>query len=91
MEEAPQAEKENKVEVVVDSDPLVFDPDFDMEEDPEMYEAAGIPLATSSALQNTVNIQESIQSAIAGLPNLQGGNVTVKVCVITNNHGSVSF
>jgi len=91
VEEAPQAEKENKVEVVVDSDPLVFDPDFDMEEDPEMYEAAGIPLATSSALHNTVNIQESIQSAIAGLPNLQGGNVTVKVCVITNNHGSVSF
>ncbi len=30
-------------------------------------------------------------SALSSVPGLQASNVTVKVCVITNNHGSVNF
>ena len=62
-----------------------------MEEDPEMYEAAGI--SSHLVLQTTddsVLIQQPIESAIISVHSLQGANVVVKVCVIGNNHGTVN-
>lgn len=90
VQEAAQGEKENKVEMVASED---FDPlfAFEMEEDPEMYAAAGIPLPVSSTPDNSVNIQKTIESAISSVSALQGANVTVKVCVIANNHGTINF
>jgi hypothetical protein len=53
---------------------------FVIEEDPDMYAAAGISFpATSSPTNNKVNIQQTIKSAISSVPALQGANVTVKV------------
>ena len=58
------------------------------EEDPEMYEAAGIPYQPPST---SSKIQQAVQSAITSLPSLQAANVTVKVLVMQDNHGSVNF
>ncbi len=91
VDEAALGEKENKVEMVVseDFDPLLC---FEMEEDPEMNAAAGIPLPVSSTPDNSVNIQKTIESAIFSVSALQGANnVTVKVCVIAKNHGTINF
>ncbi len=59
-----------------------------LEEDPEMYEAAGIPYQPPST---SAKIQQAIQSTITSLPSLQGANVTVKVMVMQDNHGFVNF
>ncbi len=58
-----------------------------LEEDPDMYAAAGITYQPSST---SANIQLAIQSAITSIPSLQGANVTV-MQVMQDNHGSVSF
>ncbi len=65
--------------------------DFVMEEDVEMCEAAGIPVSGPTTVQNSVDIQQRIESALSSVSGLQASNVTVKVCVITNNHRSVNF
>ena len=62
-----------------------------MEEGPEMYAAAGIPLPVTSTPHNSVNIHNTIESAISSISALQGANVTVKVCVIANNNGTINF
>ena len=65
---------------------------FVMEEDPEMYEAAGIPSqVVLQTTDNSVLIQQSIESAISSVPSLQGANVIVKVSVIGSNHGTVNM
>ena len=91
VEEAPEAKKENKVEVVVSEDTDPFLLNLEMDEDLEMYQAAGIPLAGYSSVTNSMNIEQTIQSVMSSVPNLQGANVSLKVCVITNNYGSVNF
>ncbi len=53
-----------------------------------MYAAAGITYQPSST---SANIQQAIQSAITSLPSLQAANVTVKVLVMQDNHGTVNF
>ena len=53
-------------------------------EDPQMYQAAGISLYTTP-------IQRSIDSTISFIPCVQGANVTVKVCFISNNTGTAYF
>ncbi len=63
--------------------------DFVMEEDAEMCAAARIPVSGPSTVPNSV--QQRIESALSSVPGLQASNVTVKVCVITNNYGSVKF
>ena len=91
VEEAAEAKKENKVEVVVSEDTDPFLLNLEMDEDPEMYQAAGIPLAGYSSVTNSMNIEQTIQSVMSSVPNLQGASVSLKVCVITNNYGSVNF
>ncbi len=59
-----------------------------LEEDPEMYAAAGIPYQPPST---SAKIQQAIQSAITSLPSLQVSYVTVKVLGMQDNHGSVNF
>ncbi len=59
-----------------------------LEEDPDMYAAAGIPYQPPST---SATIQQAIQSAITSLPSLQAANVTVKVLVMQDNHVSVNF
>ena len=93
------AHKENKVETLNELEKAQeantdFNHDlysFEMEEDPEMYQAAGIPVTQSTPQNNTVNIAKTIQSAISGLPALKESNVTVKVCIVSTNNGTVNF
>jgi hypothetical protein len=58
---------------------------------PPTMAAAGIPVSAPSTLPNSVDIQQRIESALSSVPELQASNVTVKVCVITSNHGTVNF
>ena len=96
---AVPAHKENKVEAVDQVEKAQeasndFDQDFytfEMEEDPEMYEAVGIPVSQSTTPNNTVNIQKTIQSAISAVPALKESNVMVKVVIVNTNNGSVNF
>ncbi len=83
-------EPEVEVEVPVAEDELDLS-DFVMEEDAEMCAAAGIPVSAPSTLPNSVDIEQRIKSALSSVPGLQASNVTVKVCVISNNHGTVNF
>jgi len=83
-------EPEVEVEVAVAENELDLS-DFVMEEDAEMCAAAGIPVSAPSTLPNSVDIQQRIESALSSVPGLQASNVTVKVCVITSNHGTVNF
>jgi hypothetical protein len=65
---------------------------FVMEEDPDMYAAAGILFpAMSSPTNNKVNIQQTIESAISSVPAFQGAIVTVKVLVMENNNDTIYF
>jgi hypothetical protein len=83
-------EPEVEVEVAVAEDELDLS-DFVMEEDAELCAAAGIPVSAPSPLPNSVDIQQRIESALSSVPGLQASNVSVKVCVISNNHGTVNF
>ncbi len=65
--------------------------DFEMEEDPEMYESAGIPLPAMSTPDNLVNILKTVESAFSSVLALKGSNVTVKVCVMGSNHMEYKF
>ncbi len=55
-----------------------------------MYKTAGICPPGTSTGQNSVNIQKTIESAISSVPGLEGSNVTVKVCVMSTNQGTVN-
>ncbi len=63
--------------------------DFVMEEDPEMYKAAGISLPDTSTAHNSVNIKKTIESAISSVPDFEESNATVKV--MGSNYGVVNF
>jgi hypothetical protein len=69
VEEAPEAKKENKVEVVVSEDTDPFLLNLEMDKDPEMYQAADIPLAGYSSVSNSMNIEQTIQSVMSSVPN----------------------
>ena len=80
MVEVMEDEEKNE-----DLSDLVFD------EDPEMLAAAGISYPATSASSSNINIEHTIQSAISSIPALQGANVSVKVLIMQDNHGTVNF
>ena len=69
-----------EVDVLTEEDLLCFE----MKEDPQMYQEAGMSLYTTA-------IQRSIETTISSIPCVQGANVTAKVCVISNNTGTANF
>jgi len=77
-------QKESTVEVFVDET-------FEMEEDPEMYQAAGLPLPCSSSGDSSFSVEKTVQQAISSLPELDGKNITVKVCFVNQNHGTINM
>ena len=82
--EAAGADVESTVEVLLDEM-------FEMEEDPEMYQAAGLPLPSSSSADSSFSVEKTVQQAISSLPDLDGKNVTVKVCFVNQNHGTINM
>jgi len=77
-------QKESTVEVFVDET-------FEMEEDPEMYQAAGLPLPCSSSGDSSFSVEKTVHQAISSLPELDGKNITVKVCFVNQNHGTINM
>ena len=63
-----------------------------LEEDPEMYAMAGIELVPVPA---PVPVQERIEStirqAMSSVPTLNGANVNVKIVVLNDNSGNLTF
>ena len=64
---------------------------FMMDDDDEMYAAAGIPPPTVRSTPSAVDIESTIQNTLASLPGLQGANVTVKVVMNTGNNATFNF
>jgi len=79
-----EKEKESTVEVLVDET-------LEMEEDPEMYQAAGLPLPSSSSTDSSFSMEKTVQQAISSLPDLDGKSITVKVCFVNQNHGTINM
>ena len=62
---------------------------MDMDEDPEMYVAVGIPPPMSADTADRIN--SAVKSAISSLPNMQSVNVTVKVVINSGNNVTMNF
>jgi len=59
---------------------------FAMEEDPEMYVAAGlppppVPVRTSNAL----DVDATVKAVISSVADMKGANVNIKVVVVSGN------
>ena len=63
--------------------------DMEMDEDPEMYVAAGIPPPMSA--DSADRIESAVKSAISSLPNMQSANLTVKVVINRGNNVIMNF
>ncbi len=63
-----------------------------MEEDPEMYSKAGIPLSTTiTNLNQQGAVETSIKQVMSSLPAVNGGNISLKFVVVTNQTGNVNM
>jgi hypothetical protein len=83
---------EVEVEMEKEKDPLDTKEYIVLEEDPEMYAMAGIELVPVPA---PVPVQERIEStimqAMSSVPTLNGANVNVKIVVLNDNSGNLTF
>ncbi len=88
--EDPEVEMEVKVEVaeVAEESEKKSNEElslFAMEEDPEMYAAAGltppVPLPTSKAL----DLDATVKAVMSSVSEMKGGNVNIKVVVVSGN------
>ncbi len=81
-----------EVEMEKEKDPLDTKEYIVLEEDPEMYAMAGIELVPVPA---PVPVQERIEStirqAMSSVPTLNGATVNVKIVVLNDNSGNLTF
>jgi len=93
-----------ELEVVQDmeNDPMMLESDdvmFSMEEDPEMYAAAGLalPAATPTATHTFTctatpqDVGPAVKHVIESLSDIKGENVNIKVVVVTGNNTTMNF
>ncbi len=70
----------------MEKDPLDTKEYIVLEEDPEMYAMAGIELVPVQ-----VRIESTIMQAMSSVPTLNGANVHVKIVVLNDNSGNLTF
>ena len=90
----PENTAEGKEKTVNCREMEAIDNEFimDLEEDPDMYAAAGLPIPETPVAEKKQDLQTTIQKVVSSLPNMQGANVTLKVLVISgDNHGTINF
>ena len=67
-----------------------------LEEDPEMYAMAGIelvpvPVPVPAPVPVQERIESTIMQAMSSVPTLNGANVNVKIVVLNDNSGNLTF
>ena len=73
-----------------EKDPLDTKEYIVLEEDPEMYAMAGIELVPVPAPVQE-RIESTIMQAMSSVPTLNGANVNVKIVVLNDNSGNLTF
>jgi shikimate kinase len=58
---------------------------FAMEEDPEMYVAAGLPPPVTLPTSSALGLDATVKSVISSLGEMKGANVNIKVVVVSGN------
>ena len=66
---------------------------FEMEEDPDLYVAAGLPIPPMPvrSANEPVNLESTIRSALSSVQNRGTGNVTVKFVIVTGGTNTINF
>jgi hypothetical protein len=70
---------------------------FEMEEDPGMYAAAGLPpptpyVSTSNGLTcKPMDPETAIKNVMKSVADIQGSNTNIKLVVVTANNGTMNF
>jgi hypothetical protein len=85
----PEVEMEVEVEGAEETEKKAEDDDFMfiLEEDPEMYAAAGLPIPVS----NPGDVQATITHVMNSLPEMSGATENIKVFVVTGNNSTMNF
>jgi hypothetical protein len=58
---------------------------FAMEEDPEMYVAAGLPPPVPVPTSNALDVDATVKAVISSVADMKGANVNIKVVVVSGN------
>ena len=58
---------------------------FAMEEDPDMYVAAGLPPPVPVRTSNTCDVDATVKAVISSVADMKGANVNIKVVVVSGN------
>ena len=85
-------EVEVEVEMEKEKDPLDTKEYIVLEEDPEMYAMAGIelvPVPVPAPVQE--RIESTIRQVMSSVPTLNGANVNVKIVVLNDISGNLTF
>jgi hypothetical protein len=56
-----------------------------MEEDQEMYAAAGLPPPVPLATSKAMDLDASVKAVMGSIDEMKGGNVKIKVVVVSGN------
>ena len=78
----------NMDEVEVEVEMVPQEEMFVLEEDPEMYAAAGLPIPNIS---KPVDVDAVIKNVMSSVPDMKGANVTYKIVVVTGNNSTMNF
>ena len=87
-------EVEVEVEMEKEKDPLDTKEYIVLEEDPEMYAMAGmelVPVSVPAPVPVQERIESTIRQAMSSVPTLNGANVNVKIVVLNDNSGNLTF
>jgi hypothetical protein len=58
---------------------------FAMEEDPEMYVAAGLPPPVPLPTSNALDLDATVKAVMSSVGEMNGANVNIKVDVVSGN------
>jgi hypothetical protein len=91
--EDPEVEMEVEVEVAEVAEECEKKPNeelcedfmFAMEEDPEMYMAAGLPLPVPLPTSKALDLDATVKAVMSSVGEMKGGNVNIKVVVVSGN------
>jgi hypothetical protein len=62
---------------------------FAMEEDPEMYAAAGLPPSVPLPTTKAMDLDATVKAVMSSVGEMMGGNVNIKVVVVSGNSNTV--
>ena len=77
-----------------EKDPLDTKEYIVLEEDPEMYAMVGIelvPVPVPAPVPVQERIESTIRQAMSSVPTLNGATVNVKIVVLNDNSGNLTF